>query len=232
MRVHWLRHIHYEGLGSIEPWLKSRSAQVSVTELYQETRLPDVSEFDWLIIMGGPMSANDDCQHPWLIPERGLISQAIASGKVVLGICLGAQLIARSQGARVYASHEPEVGWFEIERLASEPAYSPLSGVADPMEVFHWHGETFDLPPGASKLARSRGCENQAFLLGPKVLGLQFHLEMNLEGAGALIKNSLLHTESGRFIQSSAEILAEKGRFAAINDAMATVLANLEKAAG
>ncbi len=229
MRVHFLKHVHYEGLGVIEPWLASRSAQTSVTEFYREPRLPEVGEFDWLIVMGGPMSVNDGDRHAWLGPERELIAEAIASEKVVLGICLGAQLIASALGAGVYRSQGPEAGWFEIERLDEGSEAHALSGLPRHIEVFHWHEDTFDLPRGASRLARSSGCENQAFALGGRVLGLQFHLEVTPESVSALIKNSRLHSRHGKFVQPKGDMLTDARQFTAANHAMASVLGNLAK---
>jgi GMP synthase-like glutamine amidotransferase len=227
VRAQVLKHVDYEGLGSIEAWLSSSSAQISITELYRETRLPRLVDFDWLVVMGGPMSVNDSHLHPWLAPERELIAAAISSGKVVLGICLGAQLIASALGAEVYANREPEVGWHEIELLGAGPAAYALAGLPRSLAAFHWHEDTFDLPPKASRLARSRGCENQAFAVGRRVLGLQFHLEVTPETAGALIENSQLHAKPGAFIQSPSDMLSDKSRFAVVNRAMAAVLENL-----
>jgi GMP synthase-like glutamine amidotransferase len=229
VRARILKHVDYEGLGSIETWLASASAQVSVTELYREPRLPATSGFDWLIVMGGPMSVNDVALYPWLDAERELIGEAIASDKIVLGICLGAQLIASALGARVYANREPEVGWHGIELIADAPEACALSGLPCSFEAFHWHEDTFDLPPGASRLARSRGCENQAFAVGGRVLGLQFHLEVTPGTAGALIRNSRLHSRAGAFVQSQGDILSDPKRFEVANVAMATVLENLAK---
>jgi GMP synthase-like glutamine amidotransferase len=175
------------------------------------------------------MSVNDVCLYPWLTPEQNLIAEAIGSGKIVLGICLGAQLIASALGARVYANRHPEVGWFDVERVDAGREPHALSELPDTLEVFHWHEDTFDLPPGAVRLARSLGCENQAFAVGPLVLGLQFHLEVTPETAGSLIANSRLHTKPGRFVQPQGEMLSDAGRFAAVNAAMATVLERLAR---
>ena len=229
MRVHYLQHVPFEGLGSIGAWLDSRGARVTSTRLFDEPRLPAVDELDWLIVMGGPMSANDDDRLPWLVPERALIADAVAAGKVVLGICLGAQLIARALGARVYRSREPEIGWLPVvavdggapgtgRREAGEAdARGPLEL---PLEAFHWHGETFDLPAGATWLARSAACAHQAFSVGPRVLGLQFHLEMTPDGARALAEACADELRDAPYVQSAAEMLRDPRRFARINRAM------------
>ena len=139
--------------------------------------------------MGGPMSVNEEAVHPWLRPEKRLISQSIEVGKTVLGICLGAQLIASALGARVFPNARKEIGWFPVRRpTGSVPDLARL--FADGIEVFHWHGETFDLPHGAVKFLESDACENQAFSLGSRVLGLQFHLETTHASAASLMENS------------------------------------------
>src|SRR5690554_3748130 len=175
MRAHYFQHVPFEGLGSIEEWLQAKQFHLTATRFYENTALPELQAVDFLIVMGGPMSVNDEVQHPWLTAEKQFIQQMILAGKPVLGICLGAQLIASAMGARVYPNPEKEIGWW--------PIYSVANGNNDVFRfppvtsVFHWHGETFDLPDGAIRLAESAGCGNQAFQLGHTVVGMQFHLE-------------------------------------------------------
>ena len=239
MRVHYLQHVPFEGLGSIAPWLEARGARVTSTRLYEDPRLPGVDYFDWLIVMGGPLSANDDPLHPWLATERELIAEAVESGKTVLGICLGAQLLAGALGARVYRNHEPEIGWFRVEAVDDEaheagPDAGPV-GTGDhgpltlPIEAFHWHGETFDLPLGATHLARSAACAHQAFRMGSRVLGLQFHLEMTPAGVRALVDACPDELRSAPWIQSEAEMLRDRRRFERIRGAMDATLAWLAR---
>lgn len=231
MRVHYLQHVPFEGLGSIQSWLESRSARVSVTRLFEEVRFPNPSAMDCLIVMGGPMSANDESLYPWLAPEKRFIAEAIASSKGVLGICLGAQLIASSLGAKVFANPEREIGWFPIQPPpgASRSAFSSPFQV--PQEVFHWHGETFELPPGATQLARSDACEHQAFSIGDRVLGLQFHLETTAASARALIQNCPGDLAPGRWVQSKSQMLEKGASFRRINRVMGSVLDRLAELA-
>ncbi len=219
MRVHYLQHVPFEGLGSIAGWLKSRSARVASTRFFEDARLPLTTDLDWLIVLGGPMSVNDETSCPWLAAEKRFIAEAVARGKVVLGICLGAQLIACALGARVYPNPQPEIGWFPIERTGTGEL--PLPARAD---VFHWHGETFDLPPGARGFARSAACENQAFAIGDRVVGLQFHLETTAPAARAMIAACGSELVPGRFIQTEKEILASAERFDRVNALMTGVL--------
>src|SRR5262245_49413360 len=155
LRVHWLQHVPFEGLGSIEPWLLARDAKISSTRLYESPVFPSLEDFDLLVAMGGPMSVNDETTLAWLAPEKRFIGRAIDAGKRVLGICLGAQLIAASRGARVRANGEREIGWYAVE-AQDRTELAELVAPADP--VFHWHGETFDLPSKAVRLARSVAC--------------------------------------------------------------------------
>jgi GMP synthase-like glutamine amidotransferase len=231
MRAHYLQHVPFEGLGSIGPWLESRGAHVTATRLFEDPSMPRTVDFDWLIVMGGPMSANDDDRHPWLAPERSLIAEAVGAGKVVLGVCLGAQLLARALGARVFRNAETEIGWFPVESLeGSSAAISAEDGLESgapfslPAEAFHWHGETFDLPTGATHLARSAACAHQAFRVGSRVLGLQFHLEMTAAGARALIEACRAEIRPSRWIQSEAEMVRDTERFERTNRAMVRVL--------
>jgi GMP synthase-like glutamine amidotransferase len=224
MRVHSLQHVAFEGLGSIDPWLNAARHDVTRTRLYLNEPLPTVDQFDWLIIMGGPMGANDDAELAWLGPEKMLIRQSIDAGKRVLGICLGAQLIAAVLGARVFQNAHREIGWFGIQR--SPEASQHLLGAVLPeqAEVFHWHGDTFDLPPGAVRLAGSAACRNQAFAVNDNVLALQFHLESTPDGTRSLIDNCGEELVGGQYIQTAEEMLADPGRFDRINRLMAAAL--------
>jgi GMP synthase-like glutamine amidotransferase len=182
MRAHVFQHVAFEGRGSIERWLEEQRASVGHTRFYESATLPAVNDIDLLIVMGGPMSANDERTLPWLAGEKRFIRQAIDSGKAVVGICLGAQLIASALGARVYPGKEKEVGWFPVSAVPAGDARARFAFPAEAL-VFHWHGETFDLPAGAIHLARSLACENQAFQIGDRVVGLQFHLETTPDSA-------------------------------------------------
>lgn len=228
MRVHWLQHVPFEGLGSIGPWLESRGARLTHTPFFEKgAKLPRLDDIDWLIVMGGPMSVNDEADLPWLAEEKRFIAGAIAQSKIVLGICLGAQLIANALGAAVRRNPEREIGWFPVEPAGAPGADALFDG---PTDVFHWHGEIFDLPEGATLLARSMACGHQAFSIGRRVLGLQFHLEMTVEGARALVGNCAADLEPAQFVQSRAEILGDAERFRRLNRHMTAVLDRLAAA--
>lgn len=224
MRVHFLQHVPFEDLGSIGAWLQSARAKVTGTKFFESTVLPDANEVDLLVIMGGPMSVNDEVDLPWLVSEKRFIRQVIEEGKAVVGVCLGAQLIASAMGARVYPNKEKEIGWFPISWVHTG---APGLINAFPAEtlVFHWHGETFDLPTGAVQLARSVACENQAFQLGHRVIGLQFHLEITPEGAREIVSHCRAELTPSRFVQTERQILAtEASRYETVNALMSEVL--------
>jgi GMP synthase-like glutamine amidotransferase len=228
-RVHWLQHVPFEELGTIRPWLAERAARITATTLYADPVLPKLHELDWLIVMGGPMSVHDRDRYPWLVQEQRLIADAIAADKTVLGICLGAQLVAQALGARVFRAPDREIGWFPLEPVTA-PADDPLANLfLTTRRVFHWHGETFDLPPGAVPLAKSAACEHQAFALGPRVLGLQFHLEMTPDGARALIEHCPGDLAPGPWVQPPAAMLADGERFRHANALMRRVLDSLAR---
>lgn len=227
MKVHVLQHVPFEGLGSIEPWLVARGATVSYTRFFESSRLPKPMDLDLVIALGGPMSVNDEADLPWLKEEKRFVAEAVNSGKAVLGICLGAQLIAGALGARVYPGPHKEIGWFDIESTSDRP---DMFRFPKKVKVFHWHGETFDLPRDATRLARSAGCQNQAFQIGSRAIGLQFHLETTPASAESLIVHCRNELVDGRFIQSEEELReAPMAAYAVVNAIMDDVLTYLAR---
>ncbi len=226
MRAHSLQHVSFEGLGSIETWLLHAGYEITRTMFYESARLPSPDEIDCLVIMGGPMSVNEEDRYPWLIAEKEFIRAVIKSNKPVLGICLGAQLIASATGGKVFPNPDKEIGWFPIRSVATGDA--AVFVFPDSVEVFHWHGETFSLPPGAVRIAESDGCQNQAFQIGNAVIGLQFHLETTPESARELVAHCRDELIPSRYVQREEAILA-KGleSYRAINALMGKVLAYL-----
>ena len=178
MRVVAFRHVPFESAGRLEPVLLHYGIQLEYCDLYRLGPEPDLEDAAGLIVLGGPMSMNDDL--PWLRREQRLVERTIAAGKPVLGICLGAQLLAQSLGEKVYRNQQCEIGWFKIYFTDTARQDDLFAGLDREETVFHWHGETFDLPAGSDLLAWSAVCRNQAFRHG-KVYGLQFHLEVTPE---------------------------------------------------
>jgi GMP synthase-like glutamine amidotransferase len=180
MRVLAFRHVPFEGAGLLEPVLDQRGIALEYVDLYrQDAVVPDTASAAGLIFLGGPMSVNDGL--PYLECEQRLIAEALSRRQPVLGICLGSQLLAKTLGAAVHRNPVKEIGWFDVH-TTGDASSDPLLGPLGPVEaVFHWHGETFELPPGATHLAWSERCRNQAFRMPDNVYGLQFHLEVTPE---------------------------------------------------
>ncbi len=229
MNIHYLQHVPFEGLGSIETWANTRGDSIAVSRLYQGDALPALDAVDLLVIMGGPMSVNDEREFPFLVAEKQFIAAAIQAGKRVLGICLGAQLIATALRAKVYRNTQKEIGWFPIELTEAGRNSRLFARVPSGSDVFHWHGETFDLPDGAEWLAQSQVCRHQAFSYREHVIGLQFHLETTPESATQLIVNCGDELVAAPFIQSAEAMLAQPERFAAINRMMSGLLEELAR---
>jgi GMP synthase-like glutamine amidotransferase len=223
MHAHYFQHVPFEGLGSIERWLEKAGYRTSCTRFFESAELPQAEGIDLLVVMGGPMSANDEAQFPWLSAEKRFIREVVRLGKPVLGICLGAQLIASAMGARVFKNSVKEIGWFPIEGIPSDS--DSTFSFPPSIEVFHWHGETFDLPTGAMRLARSKGCENQAFQLGRSVIGLQFHLETTPSSVVEIVNHCRDELVPSSYVRTESEILSAKPeQFRAINALMDKVL--------
>lgn len=226
MHAHYLQHVPFEGLGSIEAWLQDAGFTISSTGFFANEQLPAVEAIDFLVIMGGPMSVNDEVELPWLVAEKAFIRAVIDAGKPVLGICLGAQLIVNALGAKVYPNSKKEIGWLPISGVPTNvPGVFQFPAAST---VFHWHGETFDLPAGAVHLARSTGCEHQAFQWGSSVIGLQFHLETTPKSARAIIAACGDELVPDEFVHSADMLLAAPEKnYRDANGLMAKVLAFL-----
>jgi GMP synthase-like glutamine amidotransferase len=222
-------HVPFEGLGCIEQWITKNKHTVSYTQFYEEYKLPDITKIDWLIVMGGPMGVYDEAVYPWLSEEKAYIKQAIEAGKTVLGICLGSQLIAEVLGAKVYPNKQKEIGWFDVTLSETAKTHPLLAGFEDTFPVFHWHGDTFDLPIGSTHLISSDICKNQAFLYNEKTLGLQFHFEVTEETLRGMVENGIDELVENKTIQSASQILSTTDYIAANNLKMHQILDNLAK---
>src|ERR1700722_2555618 len=177
MNLRVLQHAAFEGPGEIAAWAARHGHPVGVHHLYRGDPLPLPDVFDLLVVMGGEMNVYQYRDWPWLRPERELIQSALAQGKRVAGICLGAQLIADALGARVFQNAEHELGWLPITWMDGARAAFP--GLPAASNVLHWHGDTFELPASTTLLAASQGCPEQGFLIKNQCLGLQFHMEVD-----------------------------------------------------
>jgi GMP synthase-like glutamine amidotransferase len=228
LNVHCLKHVPFEGPANIAKWIGVRQHRLTTTHLYRGEALPALDHLDWIVVMGGPMNVYEYRFHPWLRGEKRFLEAAVAASKTVLGVCLGAQLLADVLGARVYQNREKEIGWWPVVFRPGGLVARLIPEAPRDLTVFHWHGDTFDLPAGATWLASSTGCDHQAFAFGERVIGLQFHLESTPASVAALIRHCGHEISEGRFIQPVAAMVSDLGHWAANERLLGTLLGYLE----
>lgn len=228
MRIHSLQHVPFEDIGSLMHDVQAQGHSLSTTYWYKGDAAPALNCFDVLIVMGGPMGVYDDDIYPWLATEKVLIADAIAAGKKIIGICLGAQLIACVLGTKVTRNVHREIGWFplQINPNSNHPVASILASCN---KVFHWHGDTFALPPQAQLIASSQACAHQAYVIDNQIYGFQFHLETTEASARALIQHCAEDLDHSMYVQNAEEMLRDKADFTGINKAMSEVFTQLLK---
>lgn len=224
IKIHTIMHVPFEGLGCIAEWISKNNHPVSFTKFYESYQLPDLNGIDWLVIMGGPMGVYDEALYPWLAEEKEYIRQAINGGKTVLGICLGSQLIAEVLGAKVYPNEQKEIGWMKVKRTQTSKESPILGNTEAEFSVFHWHGDTYDLPAGSTHLFESEVCKHQAFLYQEKVLGLQFHFEVTPETLLGMVENGENELIESNTVQSAKVIMTETKHFESNNNKMFQLL--------
>ena len=230
MNVHYLMHAPFEGLGSMEAWFVTQGHRVTRTRLYAGETLPDPAYPDWLVVMGGAMSVHDEREYPWLVAEKHFIGRVLARDVPVLGVCLGGQLIAEVLGGAVTKNPGREIGWFPV---SVETDASPLlEGLPAQFTAFHWHGETFSIPPGAMRVAASAACVNQAYVYGERVVGLQFHLEVLPSTVADFCAFGADEMTPGDWVQTEAQMRAPQAPFTALVALSNRLLANLAQTSG
>lgn len=235
MRIHYLQHVPFEGPGFIDEWAIDSGYRLSGTALYAGEAFPDVDSFDLLTVLGGPMGVNDASEHNWLTSEKKYIETALRQNKRILGICLGAQLVADVLGARVFKNQHREIGWYPVAKTATAEETHLTGIIPDQFDAFHWHGDTFDLPTGAIHLAQSEACRHQAFLYPPSTIGLQFHLE-STRGSIEMIMDHcpddlpderISERINTPYVQSRAQIQSREDLIAPSNRLMCAILDHL-----
>ncbi len=200
-------HVPFEDAANLGVWAQQRGHAVEAVRLYAGQRLPAAEQVDAVFVMGGPMNVYEEQAYPWLKAEKGFLKECVEQDKLVVGVCLGAQLLADVLGGKVTRNTHKEIGWFEVTRTAA--AGTPLAeALPERFWAFHWHGDTFTVPPGATRLAASEACANQAFLYGNRILGLQFHLEYTAESIETMLTCCADELTDGPFIQTPAQIRA------------------------
>ena len=208
MKLHVFQHVLHEGPCHIADWAALKGFEISTTHWYLGETEPSPDDIDWLVIMGGFMNIYEHRNHPWLVREKKFIRAAIEARKKIVGICLGAQLIADVLGGKVYQNPEKEIGWYPVRWLPS--AHKLIPSLPEQSRVLHWHGDTFELPPGAILNAESDGCRNQGFTWRNQILAFQFHIEVTPEAISALSDHDRADLVPARYIQSEADIMAGK----------------------
>ena len=227
MRIACLEHVPFEGPGAIAEWAVQRGHALSEVAVFREA-LPAVGSFDMLVVMGGPMGAADDEQHPWLPAERAFIREAADAGRPVIGVCLGAQLLAVALGGSITRNETPEIGWFPLE-VTGDRADTVFADWPDSLMAGHWHGDTFELPSDVAVMASSAACARQAYVArGGRAVGLQCHVEWTEAGLSALIEACGDELVPGPFVQSANELLGGVRHLATARRALFGLLDRME----
>lgn len=229
IKIHCFQHVPFEDLGHIKTWIQNEGHQLHYTRFFEKYTIPEPEDYDWLIVMGGPMSANEEDKYPWLKEEKRAIRRAIEKQKTVLGICLGSQLIASALGAKVFKNKEPEIGWFDVHLTNEGEQHDLFKDFGKTFKVFQWHGDTFDLPQGAKQIASSDACQNQAFIFDNKVVGLQFHLEITSEGLEQMLEGAEDELIEAPFIQKKDDILKYAHYVHSTNEKMIKILNRIDR---
>jgi GMP synthase (glutamine-hydrolysing) len=210
MKIHCIQHVPFEGPGGITNWARLHKAEIAFTRVFEPHRMPDPAAFDLLLIMGGPMSVMEEDLYPWLAEEKQLVRNSMAAGKKILGICLGAQMIASALGMKIYKIPEKEIGWYPVT-FTPEARNTKLFGeFPETATVFHWHGETFDLPDKAILLGYSKACRHQGFVINDQVVGLQFHLEETAGSLQDITESCRAELVPGPFVQDESFFRSQK----------------------
>lgn len=208
MRVAIIQHAPFEGPGAIAAWAGERGHEFALT-MAVTGAFAAPADYDLLVVMGGPMSANDEARFSWLAAEKTAVRAGIDAGKRVLGVCLGAQIVASVLGAAVTRNPEPEIGWFPVTLTPGGRASRVSGSLPDPLVAGHWHSDTFALPEGAVRVASSEACANQAFEYDEgRVVGVQFHLEWTAEGARALVERCSADLVPGTHVVTAEGFIA------------------------
>jgi len=208
MKILCISHASFEKLGYIETWANKKNHIIRKVNPYRGETLPKIDDFDFIIIMGGPQSTLQIEDAPYLVDEIEFIKEALKLNKCILGICLGAQLVAEASGAKTKPSPHQEVGMYLVELLDDAKKDPVFQHFPNKFEAMHWHYDMPGLPEGAALLARSEGCPRQAFCYGDRIYGLQFHFEMTESLLAGMVENCLSDlVEKGKYVRPVKEIL-------------------------
>jgi GMP synthase-like glutamine amidotransferase len=229
MHLHYFQHNHFEDLGYIGSWAKSNNFTISCTRFDLKPELPLLQDFDWLVIMGGAMGVHDSDQYPWIDAEIGFIKEAIHAGKIVIGVCLGSQMIASALGARVYKNSEPEMGFWPVKFSPEAQSDSVFRHFPAELDVMHFHFDTYTLPEGAIVIASSSVTPVQAFKFGNTVFALQFHSELTESNTPIFIRELTPEIVPGLLVQNPDEMLQKLNLCRLNNEIFAKVLDEIKQ---
>ncbi len=211
MRIHYLQHVSFENAANIGKWAQENGCLLTKTEIFEGEPFPDTDRIDILAVMGGLMNVYQYRYYPWLKEEKVFIEKAINKNIKVIGICLGAQLIADVLGGRVTQNSNVEIGWHDVTLTDAGADSVFLRDFPKTFTAFHWHGDTFEIPPGATHLATSKACANQAFEYGNNVIGLQFHFEYSQESIEKMLDNCSDELIDAPYVQNQGQIRQNYG---------------------
>jgi GMP synthase-like glutamine amidotransferase len=184
-------------------WAAEKNHTTTYTRVFEEATFPLIDAFDMLVIMGGVMGVYEEDEYAWMPAEKAFIKRAIEAKKKVFGVCLGAQFIAESLGAKVFPHTTKEIGWFEVEKVAQHKLTQKLPQT---FTTFHWHGDTFNLPDNAIHLFKTEGCAQQGFVYNDHVAGLQFHMEVKEDLLNGMTENERAELIKDKYVQSEEEV--------------------------
>ena len=228
MTLYALQHVPFEGTAAVGRWAERNGIPVEPVPVYQGGVLPDPADCSRIVVLGGPMNIHEEQNYPWLVEEKRFLRAAVDGGARVLGICLGGQLLADVLGATVVPGPHKEIGWHPVRFSEQARALPLFEGFPEELEVMHWHGDTFSLPPDCIRLASSPGCPEQGYVHPDgRLVGVQFHMEWDRAAVQSLIDQCPEDLEAGPFVQSPETMLREDAPFEAANAWMDRLLDRL-----
>jgi GMP synthase-like glutamine amidotransferase len=231
MRLHLFEHDPLDlSHTNITVWAQKKGYQISQTYVYNNEKLPLLDDFDWLMVMGGSPHAWEENVNPWLPAEKKFIARVLDAGKIILGICFGAQLLAEALGSKVFPNEQKEIGWYEVTLTPEGQNSFLFKNIPKRFTTFHWHSDHFSLPPGCTRLAFSEPTVNQAYTYkGHPIAGVQFHPEYTRGMVRHFAREEGHEWQPGPFVTAQETVLTQTETLPDTYWLMATLLDNMEK---